>query len=63
MVARNPATLFPAFVAQYTVFFDETDPRELDALFPGVPLSASLATALRARWRNGVHRDGASRSL
>jgi 4'-phosphopantetheinyl transferase EntD len=47
-VIRDPE-LFPSFVSQYTVLFDDTDPRELEAQFPGVDLCASLASAVRKR--------------
>jgi enterobactin synthetase component D len=45
---RSPP-LFPPFVAQYTVVFDDTDPRALNAQFPGVVLPKALASAVRKR--------------
>jgi enterobactin synthetase component D len=47
-VLSNPA-LFPKFVAQYTVGFDDGDPRAIDAQFPGIALPAELACAVRKR--------------
>jgi enterobactin synthetase component D len=45
---RSPA-LFPAFVAQHTLLFDEADPRDVSAQFPGVALPTELASAVRKR--------------
>jgi enterobactin synthetase component D len=44
----NPA-LFPAFVSQHTIRFDESDPRGLGAQFPGVALPVGLAAWARKR--------------
>jgi enterobactin synthetase component D len=46
--SAGPA-LFPAFVAQHTVFFDADDPADLGDQFPGVMLPPSLARAVRKR--------------
>ena len=45
---QNPA-LFPAFVAQHSVSWDLTDPREVGQQFPGVALPVSLERAVRKR--------------
>jgi enterobactin synthetase component D len=41
--------LFPDFVTQHTVHFDESDPRDLGAQFPGVSIPGQLASAVRKR--------------
>lgn len=44
----NPP-LFPAFVAQHTICFDESDPRGVEVQFPGVVLPPGLGSAVRKR--------------
>ncbi len=41
--------MFPGFVSQHTVAFDECDPREAEDVFSGVVFPASLASAVRKR--------------